>query len=125
MDFNIELTDSKRLFMVRVMKRKNRSLAFSLLSVMIAAFFLIYHGLIMQDFNALRFVIAILLLLSGRSHLKQYRSAVIFNKLQPWFNSSHTKVTRLNKLILLRNIGLSNNFPPTLVSGLTTYQGIE
>lgn len=58
---------------------------------MIAAFFLVYHGLIMHDLNALRFVIVILLLLSGRSHLKQYRSAVIFSKLKIWFNSLNNR----------------------------------
>jgi len=34
------------------------------------------------DLNPLRFVIVILLLLSGRSHLRQYKSALIFNKLK-------------------------------------------
>lgn len=81
------LTERERLFVDRVIKRKNLSLVFSLLSVIIAAIFLIYHLLILHDLNALRFVIVVLLLLSGRSHLRQYRSAVIFNKLKIQANS--------------------------------------
>lgn len=86
LDVARELTDKERLFMDRVIRRKKLSLVFSVLSVMIAAFFLVYHGLIMHDLNALRFVIVLLLLLSGRSHLKQYRSAVVFSKLKIWFD---------------------------------------
>jgi hypothetical protein len=66
----------------RTAKRKNLFLTFSVLSVVVAAVFLVYHGLIIRDLNALRFVLVILLLLSGRSHLRQYKSALIFSKLK-------------------------------------------
>jgi hypothetical protein len=77
----MQLTGKERLFMERTARRKNLFLAFSILSVTAAALFLLYHGLIVKDLNALRLVIVLLLMLSGRSHLRQYRSALIFNKL--------------------------------------------
>ncbi len=84
----MELTNREKLFLVRVAKRKNLYLIFSILSVIIAVFLLIFHGLIMRDINALRFIIIILLLLAGRAHLRQYRSAIIFHKLRPLLDSS-------------------------------------
>lgn len=82
MDTESELTDKEKSFLRRTAKRKNLFLAFSVLSVVVAAVFLVYHGLIIRDLNALRFVLVILLLLSGRSHLRQYKSALIFSKLK-------------------------------------------
>lgn len=77
----MQLTGKERLFMERTARRKNLFLAFSLLSTAAAAFLLLYHGLVAKDLDALRFVIIILLLLVGRAHLRQYRSAIILNKL--------------------------------------------
>lgn len=77
----MQLTGKERLFMERTARRKNLFLAFSLLSTAVAAFLLLYHGLVAKDLNALRFVIILLLLLAGRAHLRQYRSAIILNKL--------------------------------------------
>ena len=82
MDTTIELTDSEKAFLARTVRRKNLWLTFSLLSVAVALLFIVYHGLIAKDLNGLRFVIVILLLLSGRGHMRQYRSAVIFSKLK-------------------------------------------
>ncbi len=82
MDINGELTDKEKSFFMRSVRRKNLFLTFSILSVVAALFFLVYHGLISRDLNALRLVVVLLLLLSGRSHLRQYRSALIFSKLK-------------------------------------------
>jgi len=81
-DIDNELTDRERSFLRRTARRKNLFLTFSVLSVVVAAVFLVYHGLIIRDLNGLRFVLAILLLLSGRSHLRLYKSAIIFSKLE-------------------------------------------
>ncbi len=77
----MELSNKEKLFLERLARRRDLYLLFSLLSVGIAAFLLVYHGLIQQDLNGLRFVIIVLLSLAGRAHLRQYRSAVIFHKL--------------------------------------------
>ena len=77
----MELSNKERLFLDRVARRRNLYLMFSLFSVVIAVFLLVYHGLIRQDLNGLRFVIIVLLSLAGQAHLRQYRSAVIFHKL--------------------------------------------
>ena len=82
MDTENELTDKEKSFLRRTAKRKNLFLTFSVLSVVVAGVFLVYHGFIKRDLNALRFVVALLLLLSGRSHLRQYKSALIFSKLR-------------------------------------------
>ncbi len=82
MDINSELTGKERSFFMRSVRRKNLFLTFSVLSVAAALFFLVYHGLIVRDLSALRLVIVLLLLLSGRSHLRQYKSALIFSKVK-------------------------------------------
>lgn len=82
MDISAALTDKEKSFVARMAKRKGLFLTFSVVSVAVAAAFLLYHGVIRGDLNPLRFVIVILLLLSGRSHLRQYKSALIFNKLK-------------------------------------------
>lgn len=84
----MELNNKEKLFLVRVTKRKNLYLTFSILSVIIAVFLLVYYGLIKEDINALRFVIIILILLAGKAHLRQYRSAVILHKLKLWLDNS-------------------------------------
>jgi len=78
----MELNNKEQFFLDRVVRRKNLYLVFSLSSGVIAAFLLVYHGLIMHDLNVERFVIILLLLLTGRAHLRQYRSAVILHKLK-------------------------------------------
>jgi hypothetical protein len=78
----IKLTDSEKAFLERMAKRKKLWLVFSVVSVAVAIAFFVYHALIVKDFNMLRFVVLLLLLLTGRSHLRQYRSAVIFSKLR-------------------------------------------
>lgn len=84
----MELNNKEKLFLVRVTKRKNLYLTFSILSVIVAVFLLVYYGLIKEDINALRFVIIILILLAGKAHLRQYRSAVILHKLKLWLDNS-------------------------------------
>jgi hypothetical protein len=78
---DIRLTDQEEKFLIRAAKRKVLFLLSSIATVVVAISFLVYHGLIAKDMNGLRFVIILLLLLSGRSYLRLYKSAVIFNKL--------------------------------------------
>ncbi len=81
MDINSELTAREKKFLARTARREKVFLIFSILSVAAAIVYSLYHA-VMKDFNGPRFVIVLLLLLSGRSHLRQYRSALIFNKLK-------------------------------------------
>ncbi len=83
MDVKAALTLSETAFLTRAARRKKLFLASSIATVVVAASFFVYHGLISQDINGPRFVIILLLLLSGRSYLRLYRSAVIFGKLVP------------------------------------------
>jgi hypothetical protein len=82
MDIDKTLMDSERNFLTSAAKRKTLFLASSIATVVVALSFLTYHGLIAKDMNGLRFVIILLLLLSGRSYLRLYKCAVIFNKLK-------------------------------------------
>jgi hypothetical protein len=83
MDINRELTETENNFLNRVAKRRSLFLISSVATVAVAVSFLVYHGMIAKDMNGPRFVIILLLLLSGRSYLRLYKSAVIFNKLKP------------------------------------------
>ena len=83
MDIDKVLRESERIFLYRAAKRKTLFLASSMATVFVALSYLAYHGLIAKDMNGPRFVIILLLLLSGRSYLRLYRCAVIFNKLKP------------------------------------------
>ncbi len=83
MDLDRELTETEKNFSTRLAKRKSLFLISSVATVVVAVSFLVYHGLIAKDMNGPRFVIILLLLLSGRSYLRLYKSAVIFNKLKP------------------------------------------
>ncbi len=77
------LTPGEKSFLARAAKRRILFLLSSIATVAVAAVFLVYHGLIAKDMSGPRFVIILLLLLSGRSYLRLYRSAVIFSKLNP------------------------------------------
>ena len=81
MDIDKDLTEGEGKFLVRAAKRKNLFLLSSITTVVVAISFLVYHGLIAKDLNGLRFAIIIILLLSGRTYLRLYKSAVIFSKL--------------------------------------------
>lgn len=81
MDIDKDLTDEEGKFLVRAAKRKNLFLLSSIATVVVAVSFLVYHGLFAKDLNGLRFAIIIILLLSGRTYLRLYKSAVIFSKL--------------------------------------------
>jgi ribose/xylose/arabinose/galactoside ABC-type transport system permease subunit len=85
MDIDIErkLTDQERKFITRAGRRRNLFLLSSIATVVVAVAILVYHGLIIKDMNGPRFVITLLLLLSGRSYLRLYKSATIFSKFQP------------------------------------------
>ena len=81
MDIDRDLTEAEGKFLVRAAKRKNLFLLSSIATVVVAVSFLIYHALIAKDLNGLRFAVIIILLLSGRTYLRLYKSAVIFSKL--------------------------------------------
>ncbi len=83
MDIGNALTEKERQFLRGAAKRKRLFLASSIATVIVAVSFLMYHGLVAKDLNGPRFVIILLLLLSGRSYLRLYKSSVIFNKLIP------------------------------------------
>jgi hypothetical protein len=83
MDIAEALTEKEKAFLVRTAKRKKLFLISSLATVVVAASFLVYHGLVVRDMNGLRFAVIIILLLSGRAYLRLYKSAVIFSKLKP------------------------------------------
>jgi hypothetical protein len=77
------LTDQEKSFLGRAARRRSLFLASSIATVVVAVTVLVYHGLILRDMDSSRFVIVLLLLLSGRSYLRLYKSATIFRKLQP------------------------------------------
>ncbi len=82
MDMDRELTEKEKKFLSGAARRKNLFLISSVATVIVAVSFLVYHGLVTKDMNGSRFVIILLLLLSGRSYLRLYKSAVIFSKLK-------------------------------------------
>ncbi len=83
MDIDKRLTEQERKFLTRAARRRILFLLSSIATVVVAVAILVYHGMIMKDMNGPRFVIILLLLLSGRSYLRLYKSAVIFSKLKP------------------------------------------
>ena len=81
MDIEKTLTEQEKNFLRRAARRRTLFLISSLATVAVAVLFLAYHGLIAKDMNGSRFVIILLLLLSGRSYLRLYKCAGIFTKL--------------------------------------------
>ncbi|TNF56093.1 hypothetical protein EP227_01305 [bacterium] len=81
-------SNKEKLLLSRISKQKNLYLTFSIVSVIIALVLLAYYGLILKNMNSLRFVIVILVLLGGRAHLRQYRSAVLLHKVKLWLENS-------------------------------------
>jgi hypothetical protein len=81
-DIDRKLTEKEKKFLRSAAKRRSLFLMSSVATVIVAVSFLVYHGLVAKDMNGPRFVIILLLLLSGRSYLRLYKSAVIFNKLR-------------------------------------------
>jgi hypothetical protein len=81
-DIDRELTEKEKKFLSGAAKRKSLFLISSVATVTVAVAFLVYHSLIVKDMNGSRFVIILLLLLSGRSYLRLYKSAAIFSKLK-------------------------------------------
>ena len=77
-----DLTEKEIKFLSGAAKRRKLFLTSSVATVVVAAAFLVYHGLVARDMNGLRFAVIIILLLSGRTYLRLYKSAVIFGKLQ-------------------------------------------
>jgi len=82
MDLDKVLTPEEQKFLIRAAKRKRLFLLSSIVSVVVALTFLIYHVLIAKDLNGLRFGVIVILLLSGRTYLRLHKCAVIFSKMR-------------------------------------------
>ncbi len=81
MELDKDLTAQERRFLGRLARRARLFLVSSIATVVVALMILVYHGVILRDMDGLRFVVILLLLLSGRSYLRLYKSATIFAKL--------------------------------------------
>lgn len=82
MDIERNLTEQEEKFLRRAARRSKLFFLSSIATVVVAVTILVYHGLIVKDLDGRLFVIILLLLLSGRSYLRLYKSATIFRKLQ-------------------------------------------
>ncbi len=82
MDIDGILTKQEKTFLCRAAKRKWLFLISSIATVAVALSILVYHGMVAHDMNGLRLAVIIILLLSGRTYLRLYKSAVIFGKLR-------------------------------------------
>ena len=82
MDIDGKLTDQETKFLSRAARRRSLFFLSSIATVVVAVTILVYHGLVLKDMDGPRFVIILLLLLSGRSYLRLYKSATIFRKLR-------------------------------------------
>ena len=86
----MNLGDRELNFIKRVAGRKKLYLFFSISSVVIALLLIGYYGIFEKSVDSARFVIVILILLSGRAHLRQYRCAAILEKLMLQQGNSKT-----------------------------------
>lgn len=80
----MELTAKEKNLLNRISRQKNLYLTFSIVNVAVAVLLVVYYGLVTQDISSIRIVLVILILLAGRAHLRQYRSAVLLGKLKIW-----------------------------------------
>jgi hypothetical protein len=80
----MELSEKEKNLLDRIAQQKNLYLTFSIVNVAVAVLLVVYYGLITNSFSSIKFVLIILILLGGRSHLRQYRSAVLLGKLKIW-----------------------------------------
>lgn len=80
----MELTAKEKNLLNRISRQKNLYLTFSIVNVAVAVSLVVYYGLVTQDISSIRIVLVILILLAGRAHLRQYRSAVLLGKLKIW-----------------------------------------
>jgi hypothetical protein len=71
----------------RIAGQKKLFLVFSIINVVIAVYLSIYYGLFSENAKSIHFVLIMLILLGGRSHLRQYRSALLLNKLKIWLET--------------------------------------
>ncbi|MDA8388836.1 MAG: hypothetical protein M0Z58_09275 [Nitrospiraceae bacterium] len=76
------LTEKEKAFLLRVARRGNLWLLFSILSVTAAVFVVVYHGVIRKDFTPMVFLVMLLLLLSGRAQMRIWKCARIFDKVK-------------------------------------------
>jgi hypothetical protein len=80
----MDLSDNEKSLLNRIAGQKKIFLAFSIINVVIAVYLSIYYGLFSENAKTIHFVLIMLILLGGRSHLRQYRSAVLLHKLKIW-----------------------------------------
>ena len=83
----MELSDSEKSLLNRIAGQKKIFLVFSIINVIIAVYLGIYYGLISENAKSIHFVLIILILLGGRSHLRQYRSALLLHKFKIWLET--------------------------------------
>jgi hypothetical protein len=80
----MELSNKEKSLLNRIAGQKNIFLVFSIINVVIAVYLIIYYGLLSENAKSIHVVLIILILLGGRSHLRQYRSALLLHKLKIW-----------------------------------------
>ncbi len=61
------------------------------MSSVIGVVFLVYH-LIARDLDGARFALAVFILLSGRSNLRQYKISLLLYKIKPLIDTSKQEV---------------------------------
>ncbi|MEO5359000.1 MAG: hypothetical protein H7843_00985 [Nitrospirota bacterium] len=87
----MDLDDKDIRFYNRLLKRKKYFFLFSILSSVTGVVFLVYH-LIARDLDGARFVLAVFILLAGRSNLRQYKISLLLSKIKPLINTSKQDV---------------------------------
>ena len=83
----MELNNKEKSLLNRIAGQKKIFLAFSIINVVIAVYLSVYYGLISENGKSIHFVLIILILLGGRAHLRQYRSALLLHKLKIWLET--------------------------------------
>ena len=83
----MELNAKEKTLLNRISGQKKIFLAFSIINVVIAVYLSIYYGLFSENAKTIHFVLIILILLGGRSHLRQYRSALLLHKFKNWLET--------------------------------------
>ncbi|MBC8414754.1 hypothetical protein H8E50_13955 [bacterium] len=78
----ISLDDKERSFMERIVRQQKIFKAVSIINVIVAATMTIFYTYEGGGINSSRFVIILLLLLSGKSSLRQYKSALLITKMR-------------------------------------------
>ena len=87
----MELSNKEKSLLNRIAGQKNIFLVFSIINVVIAVYLSIYYGLLSENAKSIHVVLIILILLGGRSHFRQYRSALLLHKLKNWLETKENR----------------------------------